>query len=86
MWQKYSHMWYWYCIMWRWNCQMWEKSKGTTKCDKRIVTCDVEPAQCDDSQMWEKKIREPLNVTKELSYVMLELHNMRIELLNVRKK
>ena len=72
--------------MWRWNCQMWKKSKGTTKCDKRIVTCDVEPAQCDDSQMWEKKIREPLNVTKELSYVMLELHNMRIELLNVRKK
>ena len=65
---------------------MWEKSKGTSKCDKRIVTCNVEPAQCDDSQMWEKKIRELLNVTKELSYVMLELHNVRIEPLNVRKK
>ena len=23
--------------------------------------------------MWEKKVREPLNVIKELSYVMLEL-------------
>ena len=32
-----------------------------------------------------KKIREPLNVRKELSHVMLVLHNVRIELLNVRK-
>ena len=33
-----------------------------------------------------KKIREPLNVTKELSHVMLELHNVKIEPSNVRKK
>ena len=33
-----------------------------------------------------KKIREPPNVTKELSHVMLELHNMRMEPSNVRKK
>ena len=33
-----------------------------------------------------RKIREPLNVTKELSYVMLELYNVRIELSSVRKK
>ena len=33
-----------------------------------------------------KKIREPLNVTKELSNVILELHNMRMKPLNVRKK
>ena len=33
-----------------------------------------------------KKIKEPLNVTKELSYVMLELHNVRMKLSNVRKK
>ena len=33
-----------------------------------------------------KKIREPSNVTKELSHVMLELHNARIESSNVRKK
>ena len=32
------------------------------------------------------KIREPLNMTKELSYVMLELHNVRIKSSNVRKK
>ena len=34
----------------------------------------------------EKKVRDPPNVTKELSYVMLELHNMRMEPSNVRKK
>ena len=33
-----------------------------------------------------KKVREPLNVTKELSHVMLKLHNVRIEPSNVRKK
>ena len=31
------------------------------------------------SNVRRKKIREPLNVTKELLYVMLELHNVRIE-------
>ena len=35
--------------------------------------------------MRKKKIREPLNVTKVLSYVMLELHNVRMKPLNVRK-
>ena len=35
---------------------------------------------------YEKKIiREPPNVTKELSHVMLKLYNVRIELSNVRK-
>ena len=33
-----------------------------------------------------KRVREPPNVTKELSHVMLELHNMRMRLSNVRKK
>ena len=33
-----------------------------------------------------KKIREPPNVRKELSHMMLKLHNMRMEPLNVRKK
>ena len=36
-------------------------------------------------QMWEKKLREPPNVTKELLNVMLELYIVRIELSNVRK-
>ena len=34
----------------------------------------------------EKKVREAPNMTKELSYVMLEPHNIRMKLLNVKKK
>ena len=40
----------------------------------RVVKCE------------KKKIRELLNVRKELSYVMLELYNVRMEQLNMRKK
>ena len=71
----------------RMKCQMWEKSKGTTKCEKKTVTCDVETAQYEDGTVkCEKKVREPSNVTKELLYVMLEPHNVRMEPSNVRKK
>ena len=35
--------------------------------------------------MWEEKKKEPPNVTKKLLHVMLELYNVRIEPLNVRK-
>ena len=57
---------------------MWEKkSKGTTKCEKKIVTCDVGTAQYEDETIkCDKRVREPLNVRKELSHVMLELHNV----------
>ena len=56
---------------------MWEKT----------VTCDVGIAQCEDETIkYEKKVREPPNVKKELLYVMLELHNVMIEPLNMRKK
>ena len=49
---------------------------GTTKCEKRTVTCDVGIAQCEDGTVKsEKKVRGLLNVTKELSHVLLELHN-----------
>ena len=73
--------------MWGWNCQMWEKRKGTTKCEKRIVTFGVRTAQYEDETIkCEKKAREPTNVTKELSHVMLELHNVRMKPSNVRKK
>ena len=66
---------------------MWEKSKGTTKCEKRAITCNVGTAQYEDEIVkCEKKIREPPNVTKELSHVMLKLHNMRMKLSNMRKK
>ena len=33
-----------------------------------------------------KKIRELHNVTKELTYVIFELHNVKMEPSNVRKK
>ena len=66
---------------------MLEKSKETTKCEKRTITCDVRIAQYkDETVKCEKKVREPPNVKKELSHMMLKLHNVRVEPLNVRKK
>ena len=60
------------------------KNKGTIKCDKRIVICDVGTAQYEDETVkCEKKIRDSLNMTKELLHVILELHNMRMKLSNV---
>ena len=51
------------------------------------VICDVGIAQCEDEIVkCEGKKKEPSNMTKVLSCVMLELHNMRIEPSNVRKK
>ena len=38
------------------------------------------------SDLCEKKIREPLNVTKIQSHVMLVLHNVKMVPSNVRKK
>ena len=65
-----------------------KKSKETTQCDKRTVTYDVGTAQCEDETIKyeNKKVREPPNMRKKLSYVMLELHNVRMEPSNVRKK
>ena len=64
-----------------------KKNKGITKCDKRTVTCDVEITKCEDVTVkYEKKVREPPNMRKELLHVMLELHNVRMKLSNVRKK
>ena len=66
---------------------MWEKKKWTTKGDKITVTCDVGIAQYEDETVkCEKKVRKPPNVKKELSHVMLELYNVRIESSSVRKK
>ena len=54
---------------------------------KKTVTCDVGIAQCEDEIVkCEKKVREPLNMRKELSRIMLELHNMRMKPSSVRKK
>ena len=63
--------------MWGWNRQIWEKSKGTIQREKRIVTCDVGTAQYENGTIkYEKKVREPPNVRKELSHVMLELQKV----------
>ena len=54
---------------------------------KKTVTCDVGTTQYEDRIVkCEKKVSELPNIRKELSYMMLELHNMRIEPLSVRKK
>ena len=57
---------------------MRKKSKETTKCEKRIVTHNIGTAQCEDRTVkYEKKIKEPPNVRKELSNVRMKLSNMR---------
>ena len=62
------------------------KNKGTTECDKRPVTSDVGTLQYeDDSIKWEKKIREPHNVTKVQSHVISVLRNVRTVPSNMRK-
>ena len=64
-----------------------KKSKGTAECEKNTAIYDVRTAQCRDGTVkYEKKVREPPNVTKELSDVTLEQHYMRMEPSNVRKK
>ena len=56
-------------------------NKRITKFGKSIVTCDVKTTQYKDGIVkYEEKIREPSNVTKELSHMMLELHNVRMEM------
>ena len=61
-----------------------KKNKGTTECDKRTVICNVGTAQCENRIIkCEKKVREPMNVTKELSHMILELHNVRMEPSNI---
>ena len=40
----------------------------------------------ESSNVRKEKVREPPNVRKELSHLMLELYNVRMESPNVRKK
>ena len=65
-----------------------KKKKETTKCDNSIVKCEVGTAQCDDRTVKceKKRRRKSPNVTKELSHVMLELHNVIMKPSNVRNK
>ena len=54
---------------------------------RKTVTCDIGIVQCENRTVkCGEKVREPPNVRKELSHVMLELHNVRIESSNMRKK
>ena len=66
---------------------MRKKIKKTTECDKRTIICDVGTThvRIESSNVRKKKVREPPNVRKKLSHMMLELHNMRMKPLNVRK-
>ena len=64
-----------------------KKSKENTKYEKKTITCDVGTTQYkDETVKCEKKVKEPLNVRKKLSHVMLELYNVRMKPSNVRKK
>ena len=64
-----------------------KKNKETIKCDKRIITCDVGITQCENGIVkCKKKIRKPPSVTKEQSRIMLVVHNVKMELSNMRKK
>ena len=70
---------------------MWKekkKVKESPNVRKKTIICDVGIAQCEDETVKceKKKVRKLHNVKKELSYVMLKLHNVRMEPLNVRKK
>ena len=48
-----------------------KKNKRTTKCENKSVICDVGIAQFEDETIkYEKKVREPPNVTKKLSDVI----------------
>ena len=65
-----------------------EKSKGITQFDKRTVICDIETTYCEDGTVKreKKKSKGTAKCKKKLLHVMLELHNVRIEPSNVRKK
>ena len=57
---------------------------GGHKC-KSTIRCDIGTTQCNNRTM-RKKLREPLNVTKDLSNVMLVLPNVTMKPSNMRKK
>ena len=52
---------------------------GTTECDKSTITYNVSTTQCKAGTIkCEKKKREPPNVTKVQSHMMLILRNVRM--------
>ena len=82
--------------MWEKSKETIQCDKRTITCDKRIVTCDKNRAYAilvlfnmtmepSNLRKKKKKIKEPLYVTKELSNVILKLHNVIMDSSNVRK-
>ena len=68
---------------------MWKKKKmkRTIKYEKKIVICNIEIVDYEDGTVkCEEKVRELPNMRKELSYMMLELHNVMMKSSSVRKK
>ena len=66
---KSTDTWCWYYIMWKKKRK--KKDPPNMKYDKSTATCDVSIAQCKDTAIkCEKKMKEPLNVTKVQSYVI----------------
>ena len=63
-----------------------KKNKGTNKCNKSTVRNDVDITSCEKKTIKCEQKREPSNVTKVQSHVMLVLPNMMMKLLNVKKK
>jgi len=64
-----------------------KKKEREPRSEKKTVTCDVGTVQCEDETIkFEKKVREPPNVRKELSRLMLKLHNVKIDPSSVRNK
>ena len=75
-----------------------ECDKSTVACNVGNAQCDNEIVKCEEkiqvppnvrnvrSNVILKKVKESPNVIKELSYVILKPHNVRMELSNVRKK
>ena len=46
--------------------------------EKRTITCDVGIAKCENgTAKREKTVKEPPNLEKKWSHMMLELHNVR---------
>ena len=50
------------------------------------MTKELSYAMLEPSNVRKKKVREPPNVRKKLSHMMLKLYNVRMKPLNVRKK
>ena len=88
-----------YCDDWTVNCKEKNRIPMNCKCDKSTVISNVDIAQCNDNKILNvtkieidamlvllNKTMKSSNVRKELSYMILELLNIKLEPSNMRKK